>query len=570
MKKNLFFAAMALTLSAGVFTACSSNEIDEQNLEGKATGTTYMSLQFAFPSNANRAANDGQDKDDPDYRYIGKWAGKDKIAGVKVYVFDATSNNLEASPYFNEADLTFTNGEGGDNNTIKPKKGIRVTPGQKKVYVVVNPTTASNTLLGGEATLAGFEAKYKSADLAFTKGAMVNKLTPSLESAISTASEIAQTIGSTPDQKEQILMTGTVGSVDVQTGINEDAAVAGQNTATVTVKRAVARVMLSTKKDNYEIKGDNPETPFIVETDHVLATISDIKYVVAQGERKMFFSQQASDAPTIWAYKTPASGFIPAADYSNEHGATATQAENNYDYSTLWRGYKATGISGMDTPLTTSYASNIDEISASLQKGLSGEVILPNTHKYGTDASSSDYRKGNTAYVLVRAKMKPKVIYDETGDDKIASLSPDADIVLGQNGKFYTSREAATTGTKGVKGQTTSLYSGGKVLYFAWVNPDVIGKGWFNSPVIRNNIYHIEVAGFKRIGLNWNPLVPGDPKRPENPDPKPHHDPTPDNPGEPTPPVTPDDPLTPTETWMAVQAKILPWQVHSYSIELGD
>lgn len=569
MKKNLFFAAMALTLSAGVFTACSSNEIDEQNVEGKATGTTYMSLQFAFPSNANRAANDGQDKNDPDYNHIGKWAGKDKIAGVKVYVFDATTGRLEANPYFNEADLTFTNGTGGDENTIKPKKGIRVTPGQKKVYVVVNPTTASNTLLGGEATLAGFEAKYKSADLAFTKGAMVTNTTPSLEDAISAASEVAKVVSpKTPEEKEEILMTGTVGDVDVHAGVQEAAAIGGANTAVVTVKRAVARVMLSTKAKTYEIKGDDPETPFIVEDNHVLATISDINYVVAQGERKMFFSQQASDEPAIWAYKTPASGFVPTAEYSTV-SAVATEAEGHYDYSTLWRSYNPAGISGMEVPLTSSYASNIGEISTSLQKGLAGEVILPNTHKYAADATS-DYRKGNTAYVLVRAKMKPKVIYDEAGVDQASSLLDNADIVLGQNGKFYTSRVAATTGTKGVKGQTTSLYSGGKVLYFAWVNPDVIGKGWFNSPVIRNNIYHIEVAGFKRIGLNWNPLVPGDPKRPENPDPKPHHDPTPDNPGEPTPPVTPDDPLTPTETWMAVQAKILPWQVHSYSIELGD
>ncbi|RRD80382.1 fimbrial protein [Alloprevotella sp. OH1205_COT-284] len=568
MKKNLFFAAMALTLSAGVFTACSSNEIDEQNLEGKATGTTYMSLQFAFPSNANRAANDGQDKNDPDYNHIGKWAGKDKIAGVKVYVFDA-SGKLEASPYFAETELDFVNGESETTNLVKPKKGIRVTPGNKTVYVVVNPTPAANTLLASEATETGFAAKYTSSEMVFQKGGMVTDPT-----SISAASEVAAVIGVGGEQKEQILMTGEPAkNVSVTAGVKETEAVGGQNTAKVVVKRAVARVMVSSQKATFDILGDNPETPFETETNYKIATVSDIKYVVAQGERKLYFAQQVSDEPNLWAYKTPASSFVPTNNNFNVlDGADALAAAQHYDYSTLWREHKTIGISGLQTPVKSDYAGNLDNITADLAAGLSGEVILPNTHKYGAEADNTSYRFGNTAYVLVRAKLTPTVIYDKNGEDKIASLGENDNIVLGANHIFYTDREAATLGKKGVKGQTTQLFTGRKVLYYAWVNPDKKSKGWLNSPVVRNNIYHIEIAGFKRIGGNWNPLVPGDPSRPENPDPKPQPDnPTPENPGEPdNPPVDPNNPLTPTETWMAVQAKILPWQVHSYSVELGD
>ena len=140
---------------------------------------------------------------------------------------------------------------------------------------------------------------------------------------------------------------------------------------------------------------------------------------------------------------------------------------------------------------------------------------------------------------------------------------------------------------KGVKGQTAQKFEKGKVLYFLWLNPDHVSKA-VNSPVIRNNIYHVQIAGVGKIGANWNPLIPFDPndpsfpghpggggtdpndpsnptfpKNPNNPDPRP------DNPYEPKdPPVDPKDPLSFKETWMAVQVSILPWQVHSYKVVL--
>ncbi|MBR8774901.1 Minor fimbrium subunit Mfa1 [Porphyromonas levii] len=87
--------------------------------------------------------------------------------------------------------------------------------------------------------------------------------------------------------------------------------------------------------------------------------------------------------------------------------------------------------------------------------------------------------------------------------------------------------------------------------------------------MVRNNIYHVHISGFKSIGVNWNPLVPNpkpeDPNNPNNPDPnpnKPGHDPK-DN------PIKPEDPLSNDETYMSVEVTVLPWLVHSYSIQLG-
>ena len=119
---------------------------------------------------------------------------------------------------------------------------------------------------------------------------------------------------------------------------------------------------------------------------------------------------------------------------------------------------------------------------------------------------------------------------------------------------------------------------GGKVIYYAWANPDAIPE-WYNSPVLRNNIYHIHITGFKTIGTNWNPLFPEDPdtEDPNNPDPKPNVTvPDPENPGgpeipveEPENPIDPEDPLTTPETWMSVDVTVLPWLVHSYEVDLG-
>jgi len=102
------------------------------------------------------------------------------------------------------------------------------------------------------------------------------------------------------------------------------------------------------------------------------------------------------------------------------------------------------------------------------------------------------------------------------------------------------------------------------------VNPDNV-PDWYNSPVLRNNIYHIHITGFKTIGTNWNPLFPEDPDNPGSPEEGGNPDPKPNVPGvdEPENPVDPEDPLTTPETWMSVDVTVLPWLIHSYDVDLG-
>ena len=234
--------------------------------------------------------------------------------------------------------------------------------------------------------------------------------------------------------------------------------------------------------------------------------------------------------------------------------------------------------------------------------GLHGEFVLPNTHAYdAADRGASGYRKGNTAYVLVRGKINPKYVYmnDKSVENNWSATHADDDLFLGDDGKFYQSVAAAndptTNGNATAAAMKVKKFVKGKVLYFVWVNPDATSAtAWINSPAIRNNIYHIQIKGIANYVYNWNPLVPNtnepvdptkpfDPKdnprrpdNPNNPDPQPGV-PDPNNPGknipdpkEPPTDIKPNDPLSLKEAWMSVDVTILPWQVHTFETILGQ
>lgn len=581
--------AAALLLTAGVVnTACSSDEPVVVNPSNE--GTTHMSLLIGLPKAGGdtRAAQDGQDETDPKYNHVGKWKGSDKIENIDVYVFDADADAFQSYTRFPEGQFQLLQPTHGATNEsyIKPLKGIKTTAGNKKVYVVVNPTAKTLALLPQAGNVAAFEAKLKSADLGFDGQTLITD--PGTAAVVTRADQVAKVDAT----KDVILMTGLeAGTVNVQDNVTENTTLnTATNRASVKVSRAVARVLVSKTLDEYNVSGDKPGTVDPANTpDEVIGKITDIKFVVGQGEAKMFFTQQPSDDPTLWAFKTPASGFKPTAgDYNVTAGADATAAVANYDYAGLWKGNTGT-IKGIEvTTRTWHVAGNnpgtLGNITGALDAQVSGEFLLPNTHKYGVNADATDYRKGNTAYVLVRAKFTPAFITSAAGVVTAATAAnftggtevvggqnldlPNGSFVLGANGHYYKNVTDAQTH---VPNMECSVYVGGKVLYFAWINPDVVAPGangaaprWFNSPVIRNNIYHIQITGFHKVGSNWNPLVPGDPNRPENPDPKPN------NPKEPKVPngTDPNDPLTPKETWMSVHTTILPWEVHSYEITL--
>lgn len=564
MKKQFFAAAMILALGAG-FTACSSDDLNvKEQKEAKSgkTATTYLTYSFSVATpGGTRATNDEQEDKNgsPGYNFIEKWNGNDQITKVTAYIF-AADGSLEKKVETPVANLTFAQNEAG-KTVIKPKNGIQVTVGQKTVYLVVNETTDVANFLAQGTDLYNFKTRYESADLAFagrTASASAS------ETDHKTAADALYTPGANAGDPATIVMTGepvtqnVVQGVDQNATVNETVGSSANNRLAFTMKRAVATVFVTSKEavghEYTVLKGDNPATPQ-VDPNEVLATVSTLTFSQAQGEQKLYLQQKAAPTADNTAYETPAYSFVSTSD-------TYGQAATKYDYVGLWKKNPVTQL-------------NQDKLAVgdgeTVVKTATVVPFLPATHKW-TEAGDN-YKEGNTAYVVVRVKLKPAYVYELDGASHELVAKPfveathGAKFFYGSDKRFYATSDAVNKALETNTTMTAMEFVNGKGLYFVWINPDnATGKQWKNSPTNRNNIYHISINDIKSMPVNWNPLVPSDPSNPNNPtnpDPKPT-----DNPKEPEPKNKPENPLSPVETWMSVDATILPWSIHSYGVEL--
>ena len=583
MKKQFFAAAMILALGAG-FTACSNDDLGKQEAKAVSqTGTSYMTVSFRLPApSATRADR---------YQYA-SWNGKDKIESVKVFVFK-DDNTLEKVHTYAENELAFNQGTSGDVK-VNANNAFKITAGTKKVYIVVNPTTVANMpATEGTTTLADFQAKYEGSELGFTAEAY-----PTATATTTRADEVAKVA----DGKDVIMMTGAPTTINIEDGVTEQQAVAGvKNQAALTVKRVAARVLVTTAtgKTEFTINGDNPQTATTKEDNFAIAKVTDLTYTVAQGEKTLFlqgkdFGTQGStqDLEGSKTYEeTPGFNYVPANSdqfWAKETMESYQEAIKYYDYSGLWKAASSVKARTAFINDDNKDQKEVDLVTGHITAATGGDAgifVLPTTHTYGADADATKYRGANTAYVLVRGKITPQFYVNSQGVLTMTPLTKGTTFYLGANGLAYESADCVRDPNKGgVTGQTAQKFVNGKVLYYVWIHPDNLAKP-LNSPVDRNNIYHIQIASISKYGANWNPFVPypkgtpeldpktGKPKNnpggqtpnnPNNPDDRPN-----DNPFEPVhPPVNPFQNLTPKETWMSVNVTILPWQVHSYQVNL--
>lgn len=549
-------------------TACNNDDLPSGPDAEK--GNTHVSVTLKLGGGAGQSLRALPN----DYNDVGEWAGKDKIEKITVYLVDGASVNSSIfSVATTGADYDITTNTSGDI-VLKPNTNaaIKTTAGQKTVYVVVNENSVVRNWLN-KTPVHEFEQAYKNLPLV-------------LENEESSATTSASKVATMGTADETIVMTSVKPAVvTVEEGISAKETIEEEkNRATLNVERMVARAMVTIK--------DTPEGGFSIPDPNTnratsLGSLTDITWVVAQGEKSLFVQRKA-DNPWEWA--TPNCDWVPGDGTANYYA----DAGSKYDYSGLFEA-RTNKFGGTDVPTYADYANNKGDDPIELEtRWLDGKFVLPTTHEYAAapaDAGSytGGYKKGNTAYVLIRAKFTPADgAWADEGD-----IAEDGTFYVGENGKFYTSAQAAYDDMGTTK---MTKYEGGKVLYYAWLNPDQI-PNWYNSPVLRNNIYHIHITGFKNLGTNWNPLYPEDPDNPtlvpnpeydpndpdspeeipSNPDPKPvpedvidKDDPdTPITPEEPENPIDPEDPLTTSETWMSVDVTVLPWLVHSYEVDLG-
>ena len=510
-----------LAVGLVALTSCKQDRTEPQKNEG----STYVSVAINLQSSLRA----GDSSDDKEFNYKGTWNGKDAIETIAVYV---VGDGSVSYGQYTKADFDIVKATDDANITIKPKSAILTKPGTKKVYALINAPEEITKLLE-KSMPAHFNEAYAKA---------VENMTTAQVARANAA-------------KEDLIMMSNAAEckIDVEDGVSkEDAKQGPKNLAKVSVKRVVARVILTTTKPSYDIT---------LQDGTVLGTISDITYAVAQGEKAFYISQQKNKAGSII---TPGYNFLPAVDPANKSKLTNyAEQEKTYDYSDLHA-----------TVTTPRPALVAESLTAALEIGKksleSSAFIFEASHPFGENGQTiADYtggfRRGNTPYVLVRAKFTPNDNAFYNDYQKNMFKRGDGTFYRGEDGLLYARNKPfkSKRANEIVPEQKYTEFKAGKVLYHVFVNPDNVAKT-LDAPAYRNNIYHISVTGFKTLGLNWNPLYPEDPDTPDqkNPDPKPKDDPN-------TPPYVPGDFNTPKETYLAVEVNVIPWNVHSYNIELS-
>lgn len=554
MKKQFFI----ITISAlcALTTGCTREYMEEvehaisEQVDKNNKATAYMTAAFLLstpPNSAKESAEDKQDQSNPEFNHIGTWMGKDWIENATVIVFNGTADDatFEKKQDYQHNQLTVERVD-GKNTKVKTKEAFTISTGDKTVFMVCNSNSITTTYLD-EKLVQGLTLKdFRNAVLSLPAGqASVYNTEQG-----NVADNIAEEVTKEGKSYDQILLTGETNAITIKPGISKDKAERFEdNIAKMNIQRAVARVVV-TGPSSFQIRAKNPTTG--LEEENAL-TISELTYVVAQGEKKLYLTQQANNdvKKNGAAFTTPAFDQIPqiAPFWTTEFREDYKKVGAFYDYSGLLKNTAGYDHNQGIKVEAKDYVGTYD---------LRGEFVLPTLHKY-VDRNAffaldkTGYRKGNTAYVLVRGYLKPKYWIDENGNVAEGELDDNVtDLYLGDNGVFYVNQDHVRDILKhGVGGQSARLFKNRQVLYWVWLNPDNMAKP-VNSPVIRNNIYHINIKSIDRLGGNWNPLVPDGIN---NPNPFPN-----DNPFEPkTPPVDPGDPLHVGKPWIRVES----WDVFS-------
>ncbi len=513
MTKKLTRALLAFALVGGL-SACNKENVNGTPEVVPSTGNTYMSVAVSttLPADPLKA-------EDTSHNPMGDYAGRDKINDLTVYVVSVSDGKVEKKEFTNLSPIV------GQANVYRTT-AWKVDAGKKEVYVLVNLNgTPIKTALDNAAAIGktAFETAYAdSYDM-------------------TDASGVLGTYAKLDGGKDIIGMNGkTAAQVEVKGGVDQATAEAGtKNCAKINVRRLVAQAVVTKDAANdLTIKGTRNGATVTI------ATLSDLKWDVMQFEKKTYLdpmtSENGQEATKVKYCKTPSFEFIPAS-----LNAFTTDAAGKYFYRAM------TGIALGDFTRNASNPDNVTSIVGNTMK-----FITETTHQYGGKpvaeggvAPETGYRKGNTAYAIISAQITPSNDTWATGQE--TGYAAGSDLFYGLNdGKFYKDKAAAKAANLN-NDKNVLTYKGGLCYYVTWLNPNEVAKP-LTSPVLRNNIYHVNIKAFKKVGYTGNPLTPGT----ENP--KDPNDNTPD----------PSELLSVSETYMAVEATVVNWGVHSVDLEL--
>ena len=440
-----------------------------------------------------------------DYNEKGEWQGRDVIKKIKVYVA-TTSNGATtiSSDQFTEANF------GGINNGIlAPNLAVEAKSGDKvKIYVVINDVNSKVTsILDQKAnTPATFDEEFKK--------------------AVATVAAIAD-VAKYDAEKDIVLMTNEKAPEDttIAPNISKEDAIGGKaNRVEVRVSRVASRAIVTV--DDEAVKTIKVERSFTdaegatTKSTTATVTVKDIMYQVT-GSALQF---NVLEARKNWKVAAPVYDFAPT---SSTWADLVTEGANKMLFTDAGNYQKA----------LVKADNSLDNVKAALGAETFSKFVLPVTHAAGK------YMKGNTTMFEIKATFTVDKI------DGVAPTSTDAQTVyLGlSDGKFYSTKEKAeamdvnATSTSEKK-QSAKEYKNGEMYYYIWLNPNVdyndLTKTISESPTVRNQVYHAHITGFGEMGVADKDEI------------------------------DPDTPLETKKTHLSVQLRVLPWTIHSYTVNL--
>ena len=168
--------------------------------------------------------------------------------------------------------------------------------------------------------------------------------------------------------------------------------------------------------------------------------------------------------------------------------------------------------------------------------------------------------EGYTEFTTSDGATKKWGRWDKNYKYSTASASPNSKTFFYAEGYVFGSVDAALFA--GYTRNQIYTYKDGRMAYRSlWnrVETSASDKKIKDAGTYRNNIYVLEIAGFTGLGMPWDPADPNDPNLPQDPADK----------GT-TPPGTDPDVNPKSNSFMRVNAKVIPWTVYRRSVNFGN
>ncbi len=574
---RIFIFSLAAFFS---LSSCRDYDLDDSKTEHRDNAIgAYMGLTFSTASKNNRITRSstdsdvegGEPKENPMPLHWAEWEGDDVIDKVYVYIFNGAGEDASYETTQVIAGSEFE--VNGDTYTLK--EPFLSTVGQKRVFVLVNLNQRLVDKINAKAT-TGCTAKDFH-DFLQTSG-WSNESISTVPTSTVTQTRADEFVTKV-DGKDAIVMNGEPVDVEITEQTKETVKNTTVNTANASVERVVAKVLV-TINNNFKLKETDLATVYEKaqedgsgydlacmkfkdsnSDDAPKAYISDITWTVVQGASDLYFLKKTSEDKAEFHYNAQDHETLPIEETTVKgkelkNGSDEWKPEDfwqsvvpqyaafsdYYDYSGLWKKVGNSTIPyGIDIQATTPYVKDEDGEAETETNNLKTDATgLHSEYLFPTYAGSDvEQQRGNTAYILIRARVHPLRYNQESSGGSIAAGDPGFEDLSTFyfdpiRNLFGDTREALEDGND--YSYAIMKYEGGYVYYFLLPNATQPNDKNTSpaSPILRNQFYHIQINKVSNMGYPWNSLVPypkdtqgsANPiiKNRQNPDPRPKDD----------------------------------------------